>query len=110
MPEMSLPLALAFLRPAFVAAQTAFHQSAGSCSDHPGFGDEMGCSAIALARTLPSSSQMRVLVPLVPISMPSRKPMGGSPCGVAWQQHCRSAVHSGDEYTSRPSTRKRDEG
>src|SRR4051794_15262181 len=37
----------------------------------------MGCSTMAVASTLPSSSQIRVLVPLVPMSMPSKCAMPG---------------------------------
>ena len=72
MAAMSAGLMPARLRTAFVAAIVAFHQSSGFCSDHPGLGEEMGCSAMAVARTFPLESQMSVLVPLVPMSMPSR--------------------------------------
>ena len=77
MPEMSAGLTLAFFSTALVAVHVAFHQSSGFCSDQPGLGEAIGCSAIAVARTFPSSSQMSVLVPLVPMSMPRRLDMGG---------------------------------
>src|SRR5205823_8510580 len=72
MPAISPGLTFDFLSTAFVAAQVAFHQSCGSCSLHPGLGVEIACSAVAVARTLPSSSQISVFVPLVPMSMPSK--------------------------------------
>ena len=73
---MSAALRPDFFRTARVALMVACHQSSGFCSDHPGFGEEIGCSAIAVARTFPLSSQMSVLVPLVPMSIPSRWGMG----------------------------------
>src|SRR5262245_42440335 len=73
---MSVGLTFDFLSTALVAAQVAFHQSSGFCSLQPGLGVEIGCSAVAVARTLPSSSQTRVFVPLVPMSMPSKWAMG----------------------------------
>src|SRR3954447_22571410 len=78
MPETSAGLTRAFFSTALVARHVACHQSSGFCSDHPGFGDAIGCSAIAVASTFPSSSQMSVLVPLVPMSMPRRVDMTGS--------------------------------
>ena len=72
MAETSAGLSLAFFMTALVAATVASHHSSGSCSLQPGLGQEMECSAMAVARTLPSSSQTRVLVPLVPMSMPRR--------------------------------------
>src|SRR3954466_13480245 len=93
---MSVGLSLAFLRTDLVAAQVAVHQSCGFCSDQPGLGDEMGCSAMAVARTLPSSSQIRVLVPLVPMSMPSRWGMAEGPpsCGNLAMSAKRGAEYS----------------
>ena len=49
----------------------AVHQSSGSCSDQPGRGWSQGYSAVAEARIVPRSSMARVLVPEVPMSMPS---------------------------------------
>ena len=46
MPPMSAGLTFAFFRTALVAAQVACHQSSGFCSDQPGLGEEIGCSAI----------------------------------------------------------------
>ena len=77
MPPMSAGRSLAFFSTALVAFPAAAHQSSGFCSDQPGLGEEIGCSAIAVAITVPSSSQMSVLVPLVPMSIPSR-------CGMGW--------------------------
>src|SRR5271170_4828728 len=74
---MSAGLSLDFFSTALVAVRVADHQSRGFCSDQPGLGEEIACSAMAVARTLPSSSQMRVLVPLVPMSMPRRWGMVG---------------------------------
>ena len=48
----------------------ACHQSSGSCSDHPGRGLDRGYSNVALATIRPFSRIARVLVPLVPMSMP----------------------------------------
>ena len=73
--------------PALVARQAAVHQSWGFCSDHPGLGELIGCSAIAVAKTLPRSLQMSVFVPLVPMSMPSRCAIFGAKYSVrgrAW--------------------------
>src|SRR5687768_5109645 len=71
-PETSAGLTPAFFSTARVALTVACHQSSGCCSLHPGLGEKIGCSAIAVASTRPSSSQIRVLVPLVPMSIPSR--------------------------------------
>src|SRR4051812_43476756 len=90
MPLMSVGLSFAFLMAALVAAQVDFHQSSGCCSLHPGLGEKIGCSAIAVARTLPSSSQMSVLVPLVPMSMPRRWGMVGE-CQMS-KVKCQMAV------------------
>ena len=76
MPPMSAPFSLAFFSTARVAATVAAHQSSGSCSDQPGLGDEIGCGDVAVASTAPSSVQISVFVPLVPMSMPSRWGMG----------------------------------
>src|SRR5690242_7438219 len=75
MPLMSGGLTFAFFKTAFVALHVADHQSSGFCSDQPGLGELIACSAMAVARTFPRSSQMSVLVPLVPMSMPSRYAM-----------------------------------
>src|SRR5438128_1096272 len=72
MPPTSAGFTFAFFNTALVALHVAAHQSSGFCSLQPGLGDEIGCSAVAVARTWPSSSQMSVLVPLVPMSMPSK--------------------------------------
>ena len=49
----------------------ATHQSSGSCSDQPGRGWSQGYSAVAEARIVPRSSMASVLVPEVPMSIPS---------------------------------------
>ena len=49
----------------------ASHQSSGSCSDQPGRGWSHGYSADAEARIVPFSSIAIVLVPDVPMSIPS---------------------------------------
>ena len=72
MAVMSELLSPAFLMTALVALMVAFHQSSGFCSDQPGLGEEIACSAVAVANTFPLSLQMSVLVPLVPMSMPRR--------------------------------------
>src|SRR6185436_4770954 len=78
MPPMSAGFTFAFFSTALVALHVASHQSSGSCSLQPGLGEAIGCSAVAVARTLPFSSQTSVLVPLVPMSMPSKWAMRGS--------------------------------
>ena len=72
MPWISVDLIFAFLRTSLVARQAAFHQSSGSCSLQPGLGEKILCSAIEVALTFPLSLHINVLVPLVPMSIPSR--------------------------------------
>src|SRR4051794_31392663 len=55
-----------------IATCAACHQSCGSCSAHPLWGDANAlCSCVALPTTLPRSSTTIARVPPVPISMPS---------------------------------------
>jgi hypothetical protein len=89
---MSPAFSFDFFKTALVALHAADHQSTGFCSDQPGLGEEIGCSAIAVARTLPFWSQIKVFVPLVPMSIPSRWAMRGiveKPGGYA-----RAQVHT----------------
>ena len=57
--------------PGRTVSTVASHQSSGSCSDQPGRGWSQGYSADAEARIVPRSSIASVLVPDVPMSMPS---------------------------------------
>src|SRR5437764_933594 len=66
-------------------AALARHQSSGSCSAQPGRGVLSGYSAAADPRVRPSSSMTRVLVPDVPISMPS----SGMVVSLQLNQHLR---------------------
>src|SRR5690242_1358143 len=68
------PTALTALRvaagSAFTAALVALHQSAGFCSDQPGWGRETFSGAEACSTTVSLSSTMTALTLDVPISMP----------------------------------------
>src|SRR5713101_8932707 len=71
MPEMSPPLAPAFVIHSRIAEQAARHQSRGSCSAQPTLDDDIrACSAVAAPSTRPVSSSSTARVPLVPTSIP----------------------------------------
>ncbi len=75
MPPMSAAFNFAARMTFFTLLTEAAHQSTGFCSDQPGFGLYSGYSTVADARIAPSSFIARVLVPLVPISMPRKTAM-----------------------------------
>src|SRR6266511_519747 len=52
------------------AADSARHQSSGSCSTHPGRGNDCGNSRYPFATTLPSPSSTSAVTPVVPESIP----------------------------------------
>ena len=74
--RLQTPLARGRLR---TVAAVACHQSSGSCSDQPGRGWSQGYSAEAEARIVPVSSIASVLVPDVPMSIPSVTLTAGPP-------------------------------
>src|SRR5919199_1479973 len=57
------------------AASAAFHQSSGSCSDHPGCGDKVPYGFSERASMSPSGERAMALTPVVPTSSPTRAVM-----------------------------------